>query len=77
MVSAPRTEAEWLTFVGLSVALYVSFLFVSTDFGIVRALASGTFFGLIMAIGIALLVVLWRGVPDLLFPDGEETTHRK
>lgn len=77
MVSAPTSESEWLTFVGLCVILYVSLVFFLTDTGILQALVSGTFFGLIMAISVALLVVLWRGIPDLLYPESEESTHQK
>lgn len=69
MVSAPTSESEWLTFVGLCVALYVGILFFIADAGITQALVSGTFFGLVVAICVALLVVLWRGIPDLLYPE--------
>lgn len=77
MVSAPRSESAWLSFVGSVVSLYVGLVFFLTDTGPVEAVVTGTFNGLSIAITVALLVVVWRGVPDLLFPDDREAAGRE
>ena len=72
MVSAPRTTAGWLVFVGGVVALYVAILVVNTDVGPLQVVTTGGVAGLSIAIIVALLVVVWRGVPALLVPDDDE-----
>lgn len=69
MVSAPRTRVAWLAFTASVVALYVAIFVAFADGGLLQSLLRGAFTGLSMSVGVALLVVLWRGVPDLLYPD--------
>ena len=72
MVSAPRSRGAWLTFVGSLVGLYAAITFFLTDAGPFESVALGVFYGCAMAIAIASLVVVWRGVPGLLYPDEYE-----
>ncbi|WP_226023292.1 hypothetical protein [Halomicrobium salinisoli] len=72
MVSAPRTQRAWLIFVGSVVALYAALLVAFTNDGVLQSVLLGAFYGLTMSVAVALLVVVWRGVPDLLYPDDVE-----
>ena len=69
MVSTPRTRVAWLAFTASVVILYVALFVFPGDDGLLQSLLGGAFAGLSMSVGVALLVVLWRGVPDLLYPD--------
>lgn len=77
MFSAPTTAAGWLSFAGSVVALYVVLVSLLTDADPFGSLVTGAFYGLSVATVVALLVVLWRGIPDLLYTDSGETTERR
>ncbi|ACV49041.1 MULTISPECIES: hypothetical protein [Halomicrobium] len=67
MVSAPTTRSGWVAFAGSMMVLYAAILLPSSTINLVDSLVLGAFYGLSMAVSVALLVVLWRGLPDLLY----------
>ncbi|MBO4246749.1 hypothetical protein IL252_02825 [Halomicrobium sp. IBSBa] len=67
MVSAPTTRSGWATFVGSMMVLYAAILLSSSAIELVDGVVLGAFYGLSMAVIVALLVVLWRGLPELLY----------
>lgn len=77
MLSAPRTTNAWLAFTASVVALYVAIFVAFGDGGLLQGLLRGAFAGLSMSVAVALLVVLWRGVPHLLVPDDPETAEQR